>query len=133
MIPAQRGKHDLAYACFLVPLALSAVIAIGTFAPIDDATAAGLGLAVAVPLALAALIAVPVGIGFSVVLWRDGILPCLSVLTVLWIVEVITQAGSVAFYNATTGPIYASFVLVLEASWFLWRRMRGQRAAQRER
>ena len=125
MTPVQRRRHDLAYACFLFPFAISAVVAIGSVVPVDDATVAGLGFMVLMPLALIALIRVPIGIYFSFVLWRDGVLPALSILTIPLVVEVMTDAGSVSFYNATTGPIYASLAVVLEASWFLWRRWRA--------
>jgi hypothetical protein len=120
--PAQRRMHDIAYACFLVPGTISLAITIGSAFPMDDGTAGGFGFLVLVPLAVLSLATIPIGIYCSVVLWRDGVLPCLSILTILLIVEVMTEAGSVAFYNASTGPVYGVIVLVLEASWFLWRR-----------
>jgi hypothetical protein len=122
---AQRRKHDLAYACFLVPGAISLASAI----PMGGEAAGALGFMVLVPLALLALVTIPIGIFYSAVLWRDGVLPCLSILTVLLIVEVMTESGSVAFYNAATGPVYGMLVLVLEASWFLWRRRRAVQVA----
>ena len=54
---------------------------------------------------------------------KDVILPLLSVLTILMVVEVITEAGSVAFYNATDW-VYGILGTILVASWFLIRRWR---------
>jgi len=87
----------------------------------DSGTAGGIGFLVLIPLALITLVSVPFGIYFSIVLRRDVVLPLLSVLTILMIVEIVTEAGSVTFYNAT-GLVYGLLVLVLEASWFLLRR-----------
>jgi hypothetical protein len=63
------------------------------------------------------------GIYFSIVLWRDPVLPALSILTILMIAEIVTEAGSVTFYNATAW-VYGILVLVLDANWFLLRRRR---------
>jgi hypothetical protein len=90
----------------------------------DSGIAGGIGFLVLIPLAMAALVTGLIGIFYSIVLWRDGVLPLLSVLTILMVVEIATEAGSVAFYNAS-GLVYGLLVLVLEASWFLLRRQRA--------
>jgi hypothetical protein len=59
-------------------------------------------------------------------LWRDGILPLLAVLTIATVGVITTEAVSVAFYNATSRA-YGVLALVLEASWFLVRRRRAIR------
>jgi len=88
-----------------------------------DGIAGGIGFLVLIPSALAALVAVPIGLYYSIELWKDGVLPLLSILTMLMIAEFVTEAGSVDFYNAT-GLVYGILVLMLEASWFLFRRGR---------
>jgi hypothetical protein len=85
--------------------------------------AGGVGFLVLIPLALLGLISVPTGIYLSFVLRDDVVLPLLSVLTLLMVVEVITEAGSVAFYNATAW-VYGVLGTILVASWFLVRRWR---------
>jgi len=125
MTLAQRKKHDRAYLFFIFPGLASLAAALGGMVPMDTGSAAGLGFFVLIPLALVGLITVPVGIYYSVVFWRDGVLPCLSILTILLFVEITSEAGSAAFYNATTGPVYGLASLGLEASWFFWRRWRA--------
>jgi predicted Na+-dependent transporter len=120
----QRNKHDIAYGCFLAPAAVSLIAAVASAIPMDSGTAGGIGFLVLIPLAIVALVAVPIGVFYSVVFWRDGVLPLLSILTILMVAEAVTEAGSVEFYNAT-GLVYGILVLVLEASWFLLRRRRA--------
>jgi Ca2+/Na+ antiporter len=89
----------------------------------SSGVAGGIGFLVLIPLSLAALVSVPTGIYLSIVLRKDIVSPLLSVLTILMLAEVITEAGSVAFYNATAW-VYGFLVIILEASWFLVRRWR---------
>lgn len=77
-----------------------------------------------IPLTLLTLVSVPTGIYFSVVLRKDIVLPLLSVLTILMVAEIVTEAGSVEFYNATAW-VYGGLGTILEASWFLVRRWRA--------
>jgi hypothetical protein len=90
----------------------------------DGGTSGGIGFLVLIPLALIALISAPFGVYLSVVLRQDAVLPLLSILTILMLVELLTEAGSVKFYNASV-LVYGILVLVLEASWFLLRRWRA--------
>lgn len=124
MTAAERRKHDIAYGCFLAPGAVSLIAAIAGAIPMDSGTAGGIGFLVLIPLAMVALVAVPVGVFYSIVFRRDGVLLLLSILTIFMLAEVVTEAGSVEFYNAT-GLVYGILVLVLEASWFLLRRRRA--------
>lgn len=127
MANPQMRMHDLAYVCFLIPGVVSAVIAIGSAIPMDSGMAGGFGLMLLVPLAIAALVTAPVGIVLSIICRKDGILPLLSVLTILCVTEIATEAGSAAFYKLTTGPVYAVLVLGLVGSWFFLRRERIER------
>ena len=109
-------QRDLGYACFLV---VGAASLLSTLAEIIDA---GL-LLVALWLFFFSLVTVPIGIFLSIVCWRDGLLPALSVLTLAFVVEGATEAGSVRFYNASTS-LYGVLVLLIVASWFGFRRWR---------
>jgi len=124
--PASKSpsnKLDLAYACFVPPVIVSLISAVGTVIPMSTGVAGGLGFLVLIPLTLLALVSLPAGIYLSFVLRKDIVLPLLSVLTILMAAEVISEAGSVAFYNATTW-VYAVLGTILVASWFLVRRRR---------
>lgn len=108
-------QRDIAYACFLVVGVAGACGTLATWYP-------GFIL-VALWLVLPALVAMPVGIVLSIGCWRDGLLPVLSALTIAFVIEVATEAGSVEFYNASTA-LYGVLVVVIVASWFLFRRWR---------
>lgn len=123
MSTAQRTQHDLAYGCFLPGGVVILIAAIASAIPMDDANIAGIGFLVLIPLALVALISVPIGIYFSIVFRRDAVLPLLSVLTIFMLAEVVSEAGSVTFRDATVW-VYGILVWALEASWFLLRRRR---------
>jgi len=99
------------------------MLGIASIIPMDDANIAGIGFLVLIPLALVTLISVPTGIYFSFMLRKDAVLPLLSVLTIFVLAEVVTEAGSATFYEATIGA-YGIIVMVIEANWFLLRRRR---------
>lgn len=117
------GKPDLAYACFLPPAFISLVSAIFTFVEVDPGTAGGIGFLVLVPLSLLSLVSIPTGIFLTVLLHREIPLLVMSVATIAMIVEFLTEAGSVGFYNAVN-LVYAIVVVSLNANWFLARRRR---------
>ena len=109
------GQRDAAYACFLVVSVASVCV---TLATLNENL-----IVVALWLVLPALPAMLIGIVLSILQWRDGLLPLLSALTIAFIIEVATEAGTTDFYNATTA-MYGVVVLVIVASWFLLRRRR---------
>ena len=121
---SSRNRHDVAYACFLPPLILSLISTVGTVIPMSTGVAGGVGFLLLVPLAFLAIVSVPIGIYLSLVLRKDIVLPLLSVLTILRVAQVLTEAGSVAFSNAT-GSVYGVVGAGLVASWFLVRRWRA--------
>jgi len=110
-------KHDMAYACFLVPWAAAVIGVIPNVVKISDANAAGIGFFVLIPLSMLALVTVPVGIFYSIVFWRDGVLPLLSIVTI-GMMAIIFGTDLADYY----GWLYAVLVMILEGSWFLLRR-----------
>ncbi len=116
-------KHDLAYAAFLPPAILGIISGIASLVPMNTGTAGGIGLLLLVPLALAALVSVPFGLYSAMALRRDAALVALAVATVLMLIQLFAELGSVKFQNALW-PIYGALVLALEALWFLFRRRR---------
>jgi hypothetical protein len=120
-----RSKRDIAYGCFLFPAAacLSAVMA-EVVLPNDglnDGIAARILYGVLFLSGLASLAAIPLGVIYSIVFWRDGVLPLLSILTIL-IIGMVGNALAGVDVPGFYGPLYVILVLILEASWFLWRR-----------
>ena len=118
------NRQDLAYACFIPPVIVSSISAVGTVIPMSTGVAGGIGFLVLIPLALLSLVSVPTGIYLSFVLRKDIVLPILSVLTILMVVEVVTEVGSAAFYNAAAWA-YGIVGATLVAGWFLVRRWRA--------
>ena len=114
-----RRKHDVAYGCFLIPGVACVVAAIAGAFSMKDENAAAIGFFVLIPLTLVALAAVPIGIFYSIVLWRDCVLPLLSIFTITLVV--IFLAGGESMMELG-GLIYGILVLILEASWFFLRR-----------
>jgi len=128
---AVRSRHDIAYLCFLVPWAACLVAAT---TPTDIGT---VGFVVLMPLMIGSLAAIPFGVYCSILLWRDVILPLLSILTIIMIAVAVTvvyyqlgsgsAAGSAESYNTLHGVLVliGTPVLILEGSWFLFRRRRA--------
>jgi len=113
-----RSQHDLAYGCFLVPMAACLTAAIGGAVRMSDANAAGIGFFVLIPLTLASLAAIPVGVFYSI-LCKDGFLLLLSTLTLILIAAFIGGAESIMEFG---GAVYGILVLIVEARWWFFRR-----------
>lgn len=110
---ASRSLHDVAYSCFLFcGLANLIIIALPLF-PVDIGV---LGFGVGIPLVVAALIVMPVGILVSLVV-RSWPLLALSALSILVVLEIVTEYGPAAFYNATP-IVYGIAVVALCGRWF---------------
>jgi len=117
-VMTSKRKHDIAYGCFFVPAALSLIAVTADAVPMNDANAALIGFFVMIPLTVVALVTTLIGVFYSILLWRDGVLPILSLLTIIMITVVFSDAGKIEL----CGLIYGILVLVLEGSWFLKRR-----------
>lgn len=113
-----RSKHDIAYGCFLVPMAACLIAAIGGAVRMNDANAAGIGFFVLIPLTLASLAAIPVGVFYSI-LCRDGFVLLLSALTLILIAAFIAGAESIMEFG---GAVYGILVLIIEGRWWFFRR-----------
>ncbi len=116
-------KYDVAYGCFLFCGVAVLLISELSFIPMDDGTAGGLGFLVFIPLSLVALVAMAVGIGYTIRLYNHWPLVVLSLLSVLFIAEVVTEYGSAKLYNAV--PIlYGLSASGFSLAWFLILRKR---------
>lgn len=116
-------KYDLAYGCFLFCGLVVLFLGILSFIPMDDGIAGGLGFLVFIPLSMASLVAMVVGIGFSIRFYHHWPLVVLSLLSVLFIAEVVTEYGPAMLYNAV--PIlYGISACGFSLAWFLVLRKR---------
>jgi hypothetical protein len=111
------SKYDLAYGCFLLCGASALIVGVMSVSPMGTGAAGVLGFLVAIPLALASIAALVVGVVLSFVLWRHWPLPLLSVMTVLFLAELVLEAGPVAIYNAVPF-LYGIGTLVICGIWF---------------
>lgn len=118
-----RRKHDVAYACFLVPGLFCLINGIASHVTMDTGTAGGIGFLVLIPLALASVFAVPAGIINAVPFRQDPLLMLLVAATALMIVQFFAEVGSVPVRNLV-GLLYGIIVIGIEAVWFLYRRNR---------
>ena len=114
--------YDIAYGCFLaagiVPLIISLASSV---AAIDDMGKAGYYFFGA--LSIGALAAMFTGIRFALPLREHVPLTVLSVLTLVYLVEVFARLGPAWFYDLT--PLIYGIVVVLTSSfWFLFLRAR---------
>ncbi|MDR8394434.1 hypothetical protein NC796_25030 [Aliifodinibius sp. S!AR15-10] len=89
----------------------------------DTGTAGGIGFLILIPLALLALISIPAGIILSMKYRKDYVLLFLAFITILYVVEIMTEAGTAQFYNLTLS-LYGISGIMFVASWFLFRRKR---------
>lgn len=113
-----RFKYDLAYGCFLLCGASALVVGVMGAIPMDSGAAGVLGFLVAIPLAVASIAALVVGIVLSLLLWRHWPLPLLAAMTILFVAEVVTEAGTPALYN--TAPfLYGIGSLAICGIWFI--------------
>jgi hypothetical protein len=112
-----RFKYDLAYGCFLFCGASALVIGVMGAFSMDSGAAGVLGFLVAIPLALASIAALVVGIVLSLSLWRHRPLLLLAGMSILFVAEVVSEAGSVAFYNAAPF-LYGIGSLAICGIWF---------------
>ena len=85
--------------------------------PMDSGQAGVLGYLVAIPLALASIAALVLGVVLSLLLWRHWPLLLLAGMTFLFVAELISEAGPVAFYNAAPF-MYGIGSLAICSAWF---------------
>jgi hypothetical protein len=118
---------DIAYGSFLFCGVVALSISVLSYIPMDSGTAGVMGFLVFIPLSLASLAAIVVGIVLAIKLYHHWQLIILSVLSVMFVAEMITEYGSVMFYNMVPifyGVITCAFSLV----WFGILRKRDRNA-----
>lgn len=114
-------RRDIAYGCFLIIGFTSLFSSIISAIPMSTGLAGGLGFLVLLPLSVASLVAMFVGVFLSLTILKHWPLLFLSVFSLLFLLEIITEVGSVIFYN-TTGWVYGIITTGFSISWFLFSR-----------
>lgn len=122
-MPDTRQQYDIAYGCFLFIGVVLLFISILSFIPMGNGVAGGLGFLVMIPLAIASLMAMVVGIGYSARLYHHWPLVFLSLLSILFVAEMVTEYGPVAFYNMVP-VLYGASTCAFSLVWFLILRKR---------
>jgi hypothetical protein len=112
-----RFKYDLAYGCFLLCGASALVVGVMGSIPMNSGAAGVLGFLVAIPVAVASIAALVVGIVLSLLLWRHWPLLLLTGMTILFVAEIVTEAGTTALYNAAPF-LYGIGSLAICGIWF---------------
>ena len=120
-------NYDVAYGSFLFCGLVALLTSVLSYIPMDSGTAGGIGFLVLIPLALASLGAMAVGIVQAIRYYRHWPLIILSVLTLLFLAEIVTEYGSVKFYNMAP-IIYGLCVCAICFAWFGFLRKRGDNA-----
>ena len=92
-----RQKYDIAYGCFLFCGVVALSISCLSFIPMDTGIAGGLGFLVVIPLSMASLVAMVIGIGYTIRLYHHWPLVALSLLSVLFVAELVAEYGSIKF------------------------------------
>jgi len=118
---------DIAYGSFLFCGVVALSISILSYIPMGSGTAGGLGFLVFIPLSLASLAAIVVGIVHTIKRYHHWQLVVLSVLSVMFVAEMITEYGSVMFYNLVP-IVYGVCTCVFSFVWFVILRKRDENA-----
>ena len=114
-------SYDIAYGSFLFCGVVVFLIAITSLIPMSSGTAGGIGFLIFVPLSVVTIVVLFIGLWHTVVLQKQMALTVLAVMSVLFVVETMTEFGSPYFYNSVNW-IYGSIAILLPLRWFFIKR-----------
>jgi hypothetical protein len=112
-----RLRYDVAYGCFFFCGVVALLISTISVIPMDTGTSGGLGFMVLIPLSIASLVAMVIGISYTIRFRQHRPLVVLSLFSVLFVAEVVTEYGSVKFYNAVS-TLYGLTTCGFSLAWF---------------
>jgi hypothetical protein len=110
-------NYDIAYACFTFCGGVALFIGVLSFVPMGTGTAGGIGILIMVPLSIASIGAMIAGLVYTVILFKHWPFVLLSLLSLLFIAEVVTEFGPVVFYNLVP-VIYGIITSIFGFLWF---------------
>lgn len=121
--PIDLWQYDLAYGCFTFCGFVALLIGLFTFLPFGFGAAGGFGYLLLIPLTAMSFGAILVGIGFAIRLYRHWPLALLALLSLLLIAEVITEFGSVLWFNLAP-LLYGAVACGFGVAWLCYFRRR---------
>ncbi len=113
-----RAKVDRAYASFLFCGASVLLISLLSAVPMHAGMAGGLGFFVAIPVGLASLCALIMALRYTIAEWPHAHLILLSVLSLLFVAEILLELGPGTIYNGVT-LAYGVVATAVPMWWFL--------------
>lgn len=117
------SKYDFAYGLFFICGLLILILGIVSIIPVDLNTAAALGFSVGIPLTMISLLLMVIAILYTVFLRRNKPLVGLSLITILFIIEMLGEYGPPFLYNVSP-IIYGTVSITITILWFLVYRKR---------
>jgi hypothetical protein len=114
-------SYDIAYSSFLICGVVVLLTAITSLIPMSTGTAGSIGFLILIPLSIISAIALLVGLLYAIRLRQHMPLTVLAILSVLFVVEVISEFGPSLFYNSVNW-IYGSIAIFMPLWWFFIKR-----------
>jgi len=111
-------KLDVAYAGFLLAGGVVFLIIVIGFLPISTGDAGAIGLIILVPLSVLGLIGLCVGFLYATIFRFKAQLGLLSIISVLFVVEVFGEFGPTWFYNVIN--LTFSVATISISSWWFF-------------
>ncbi len=109
-------SHDIAYTCFAFSGGVAFLMGVLSFIPMDAGVSGGIGILIGAPLSIAAIAAMIVGLLYSIIHYKHWPFIVMSIASILFILEMITELGPVAVYNIS--PII--YGIITSAFGILW-------------
>lgn len=125
-LPRILRKFDVAYGCFMFCGVTALLVGGLSYVSMDVTTSSAFGFFVFIPMTLASLVAMAIGIGIAIKFYYYWPLGILALLSILFVAELVTESGSVEFFNLA--PIlYGTGACWISLWWFLMARKRWRR------
>ena len=109
-------SHDIAYACFTFSGGAAFLMGILSLTPMNTGVSGGIGILIGVPLSIAAIVAMFTGLFYSIIHYKHLPFDVMSIASILFILEMITELGPVAVYNISP-IIYGIITLAFGLLW----------------
>ncbi len=109
---------DLAYGAYLFSGLVVVLVAVISILPVGSNMAGGVGFLLLIPLSVMGLLMISIALWKTVVLANQPVLWGLALLSLLFVIEAVTEFGPPALYNAVT-VFYSLVAVLLPLNWFV--------------